>query len=237
MFPEQRERHRQHGAAVPPPVQIDSRRLALIEAPVRSSAERPIVDTVTPLRLGTRLRLERERRRITLASIAANTKIAIGLLRGLENNDVSRWPVGIFRRAFIRAYAEAVGLDGDLITREFLEAFPEPDEIRLGAPGSGSPEARRTRGDFALRLTLADSSITSDNRTSLAEIRRRAMAVAVDLTLLTALAAIFSFVTRSFWMPLALATICYHAASIVLVGHTAGAAFFASKRKRERSWR
>src|SRR5262245_16886137 len=48
--------------------------------------------------LGQRLRAERERRRITLQSIAANTKINVALLQGLERDDASRWPSGIFRR-------------------------------------------------------------------------------------------------------------------------------------------
>ncbi|PYR02245.1 MAG: DUF4115 domain-containing protein, partial [Acidobacteria bacterium] len=60
---------------------------------------------------GTRLRAQRERQRIGLAAIAHSTKINVALFEALERDDVSRWPSGIFRRAFIRAYAEAVGLD------------------------------------------------------------------------------------------------------------------------------
>ena len=80
---------------------------------------------------GRRLRAERERRRIALEAIAANTKIGIALLRGLERDDISRWPSGIFRRSFIRSYAEAIGLDGDDTVREFLERFPEPQAAGL----------------------------------------------------------------------------------------------------------
>ena len=78
------------------------------------------------LHFGKRLRLERERRRITLDSIAANTKIGVALLKGLERDDVSRWPSGIFRRSFIREYTAAIGLDPDETAREFLERFPDP---------------------------------------------------------------------------------------------------------------
>ena len=74
---------------------------------------------------GARLRRERERRQIPLSSIAANTKISLGLLQALERDDLSRWPSGIFRRAFIRAYAEAAGLDPVAITHEFLERYPD----------------------------------------------------------------------------------------------------------------
>ena len=59
---------------------------------------------------GSRLRYERERRQIALKSIAESTKISVALLEGLERDDVSRWPSGIFRKSFIRSYAEAIGL-------------------------------------------------------------------------------------------------------------------------------
>src|SRR5262245_61225144 len=74
---------------------------------------------------GRRLRRERERRKIDLRSIAENTEISMSLFEDLERDDVSRWPSGIFRRSFIRAYAQAIGLDPDETTREFLERFPD----------------------------------------------------------------------------------------------------------------
>jgi cytoskeletal protein RodZ len=77
---------------------------------------------------GPRLRQERERRHISLKSIAENTKISRSLLEALERDDVSRWPAGIFRRSFVRSYAKAIGLDAEEIVREFAERFPDPTE-------------------------------------------------------------------------------------------------------------
>jgi len=57
---------------------------------------------------GARLRQQRERQHIALATIAEQTKIKVSLLEGLERDDISYWPVGIFRRAFIRSYAHAI---------------------------------------------------------------------------------------------------------------------------------
>jgi cytoskeletal protein RodZ len=88
---------------------------------------------------GARLRCERERRQIALASISENTKISASLFEALERDDVSRWPSGIFRRAFIRSYATAIGLDADAVTKEFLERFPDPEEAPVEAP---TPPAR-----------------------------------------------------------------------------------------------
>ncbi|PYR57439.1 MAG: hypothetical protein DMF91_19450, partial [Acidobacteria bacterium] len=39
---------------------------------------------------------------------------------------MSHWPAGIFRRAFIRAYAQAIGLDPAVVVGEFLEIYPDP---------------------------------------------------------------------------------------------------------------
>jgi transcriptional regulator with XRE-family HTH domain len=101
---------------------------------------------------GARLRRRRETQEIALPIIAAQTKISLSLLEGLERDDVSHWPSGIFRRAFIRAYAHAIDLDPDVVVREFLEVHPEPAVVVAptgaiaaladGAGVSGGPPTR-----------------------------------------------------------------------------------------------
>src|SRR5262249_40014034 len=81
-----------------------------------------------PESFGARLRQQRERQNISLTSIAEGTKIGLSLLEGLERDDVSHWPSGIFRRAFMRAYAQAIGLEPDRTVREFVECYPDPVE-------------------------------------------------------------------------------------------------------------
>src|SRR4030081_2156344 len=87
---------------------------------------------------GARLRQRRERQQITLTSIAEQTKIKLSLLEALERDDVSHWPTGIFRRAFIRAYAHAIGLQPDVVVREFQEHHPDPSEEVAPEPGAES---------------------------------------------------------------------------------------------------
>jgi transcriptional regulator with XRE-family HTH domain len=87
---------------------------------------------------GTRLRRQRERKQVTLSAIAERTKIHQPLLEELERDEVSRWPAGIFRRAFIRAYAEAIGLQPDDVVREFLAIHPDPIE-EVPAPAAQRP--------------------------------------------------------------------------------------------------
>src|SRR3954464_3105406 len=76
---------------------------------------------------GPRLRSERERRGISLSTIVTVTKVGADLWYGLERNDISKWPSGIFARAFVRDYAKAVGLDADEIVDEFCRLFPQGD--------------------------------------------------------------------------------------------------------------
>jgi helix-turn-helix protein len=79
-----------------------------------------------PETFGARMREQRERQQVALSTIAEQTKIKVSLLDAMERDDVSQWPSGIFRRAFIRAYAHAIGLEPDAVVREFLELYPDP---------------------------------------------------------------------------------------------------------------
>jgi len=94
-----------------------------------------------PESFGARLRQKREQQQIALASIAEQTKIKLSLLEELERDDVSHWPTGIFRRAFARTYAHAIGLDPDVVVREFLQLYPDPAEaIAPDTPIGAGPD-------------------------------------------------------------------------------------------------
>jgi transcriptional regulator with XRE-family HTH domain len=75
--------------------------------------------------LGASLRRDRERQGVTLADIATETKVSASVFAALERGDLSRWPTGLYRRAFIRAYAGAIGRDPEKTLEEFLRASPE----------------------------------------------------------------------------------------------------------------
>lgn len=80
---------------------------------------------------GPRLRRERERRGISLETIASVTNVSIELWQGFERNDFSRWPKGLFARAFVRDYAKAVGLDANEVVDDFCRLFPVGDRRAL----------------------------------------------------------------------------------------------------------
>src|SRR5262245_58593443 len=99
---------------------------------------------------GARLRAQRERRQVELGAIAEQTKIRLPLLEELERDNVAHWPHGIFRRSYLRTYAQAIGLDPDDTLREFLELYPDPPEetiaVLSGLNQSGTDSAARRPG-------------------------------------------------------------------------------------------
>jgi hypothetical protein len=106
---------------------------------------------------GTRLRQQREKQAIALSSIAERTKINLALLEGLERDDVSHWPSGIFRRSFMRAYAQLIGLDPEPVVREFLERYPDTidDPAVISTPPDGVPPSQRP--PMRLRYLIASA--------------------------------------------------------------------------------
>jgi hypothetical protein len=80
----------------------------------------------------TRLRRHRQRNQISLEEIAAATRVRLDLLQGLENNDLSDWPQGLYARAWIRGYATVVGLDPNDTVDDFCRLFVNGDRRTHG---------------------------------------------------------------------------------------------------------
>jgi transcriptional regulator with XRE-family HTH domain len=76
---------------------------------------------------GPNLRRIRLQRGISLQQIASETNVSEVLWAAMEKNDFSRWPNGIFARAYIRDYAKIVGADPDSTVDEFCRWFPHGD--------------------------------------------------------------------------------------------------------------
>jgi transcriptional regulator with XRE-family HTH domain len=194
------------------------------------------------LSFGARLRAERERRNISIASIAEDTKILGALLEGLENDDVTRWPTGLYRRSFMRAYATAIGLDPKPIVKEFVEKFPEPEEtpavpVAAPAPSTALPalpaSASRHAGAAAPQAAAGEASWFADGAL-VANFWLRCFAAAVDLFVLSVMGLVLFVVLGMFWAPLCLAMAAYYAGSILLLGNTPGVCLFADPQRRVR---
>ena len=93
----------------------------------------------TRLEFGEWLRRQRERQGISLKAIADQTKVSAALFAALERGDCSRWPSGIYSRAWVRNYALVVGLDPEATTERFSRcfaetAFPDPEPVEIEHP-------------------------------------------------------------------------------------------------------
>lgn len=122
---------------------------------------------------GERLKRHRERRGVTLRSIAESTKVAASLFEGLERGDCSRWPAGLYARSYVRSYAEAVGLNANETVEDFSAAFAPV--LTSGDPAA--PGARKAPAG-SLRLSMAEDPAIVPER-----IARRAALAAADVVI------------------------------------------------------
>ena len=76
---------------------------------------------------GPNLRRIRVQRGISVHEIAAATNVSAALWEGLERNDLTRWPTGIYARSYVRSYAKAIGVDPETTVDEFCRYFPQGD--------------------------------------------------------------------------------------------------------------
>src|SRR5215218_7778826 len=98
--------------------------------------------------LGNTLREARTRQGLELCDAAEATRIRVKFLAALEGERLDDLPAEFYARAFLRTYAEFLGLDGDVYVAELnsrLEARrpppPPPPEPRTSLP---SPDRRVT---------------------------------------------------------------------------------------------
>lgn len=178
---------------------------------------------------GPRLRSERERRGISLETIASVTKVGPELWEGLERNDFSRWPTGIFARAFVRDYALAVGLDPDEVIDEFCRLFPIGDRR--------AERLIKAHGELIGHSVAIDGSMVPSDGDRRAAARARAerarawrirlaprtVAASIDTSAAVTLAVAASAVLDTgFWTTAGIVGFAYYGLSTIALGTTPG---------------
>jgi hypothetical protein len=178
---------------------------------------------------GPRLRRERERRGISLDTIAVATKVSAELWEGLERNDFSRWPSGIFARAFIRDYARAVGLDADEVVDEFCRLFPIGDRrasrlIKAQAQLIGhSPALTETMMPDSGDRRAPDLTAEEQTRARTARYASRAVAAAIDTSCTLLLTAAIALpLAINFWATAGVIGLLYYGTATIAIGRTLG---------------
>jgi len=86
-------------------------------------------------------------------------------LEALERSDLSRLPGGIFTRAFIRTYAQEVGLDPDRIVEDFIAELPPESAAAAARPvameDGDALESDRKAVTTAVKLVLVSLPIAA----------------------------------------------------------------------------
>jgi hypothetical protein len=177
---------------------------------------------------GAYLRRQRVRAGISLDDIARRTRVTVDMWEALERNDFSRWPSGIYARAYVREYANAIGLDAEEVVNDFCRGFPQGDRrsqsvVRGTAEIVGHdlvwrddvppsvPQDRRARTDAPLIPQLRVS-------------HARLLAAGLDLLAVgIASGSIAGLIRIDLWITLAVIAVSYFGASLALLGTTIGA--------------
>lgn len=157
---------------------------------------------------GDRMRRARERRGVTLEAIAQATKVPASLFAGLERGDCARWPAGVYSRAYVRAYAEAIGVDADEAVDDFGAAFSEtafPESV------PGTPPRRIRAAVGAFRLTMDDQPEVRQ-----AQVARRGAWAVADLAAVLVLTCLASLLLETtLWATVAVPLTYFTVARVV----------------------
>ncbi len=119
--------------------------------------------------IGPLLEQKRKEKGLSLKDVEQATKIRTRYLEGLEREDFSMLPDHIYTRGFLKTYANFLGLDGEVLSRELKERrsprrerqfnYEEPPRSRferpLMSPGGIGAGRRRVSGATVLTIALA----------------------------------------------------------------------------------
>jgi hypothetical protein len=107
--------------------------------------------------IGSSLREARERQGLDIAELEVRTKVRSKYLRALEDENFDQLPAHTYIKGFLRTYADALGLDGQLYVDEYNSRFVAGEEdVDLRprrVPPSRRPRRRREGGVVLVALS------------------------------------------------------------------------------------
>jgi transcriptional regulator with XRE-family HTH domain len=177
---------------------------------------------------GPNLRRIRVQRGISLDRISEATKVSPDFWVGLERNDFSHWPSGIYARAYVRAYAIEIGVDPEATVNEFCRWFPQGDRraarvVKEQAAIVGhelqwkddlAPGMRDRRAQPAVPVQDVPAAFTR---------MRRVTAAAADIATILVLSTLLKSLLPIGWLAVvAGVAVVYHTAALVAIGSSPG---------------
>ncbi len=138
-----------------------------------------------------RLRLARERKGMSLATIGRQFGVREQNLLLIEQDKLEELPTGLYGRAAVRAYASAVGLPADEALAEVIERLRTPEDP-LDGLARVRGLARQPERTFKeiLHVPTAEVSLSSSTRAHVANAVDGLVLLALDFLLLELTAAV-----------------------------------------------
>jgi len=119
-------------------------------------------DDKEALSFGPYLRAMRLEKKISLEQVAAQTRIGLGNLLLVEQEDHGQLPAEVFVKGFLRSYAAAVGADGDEAVRRYESRLEVVQKIAESDASDGKSRARLWRKlIIALGLSLCIFAVSA----------------------------------------------------------------------------
>src|SRR6187200_2138438 len=111
-------------------------------------------ETADTMAVAIRLRRARLAVGLELSDIGQRTRISPSILRWIDDGQFHRLPAGIYARSYVRAFAQAVGLDPIEIVASVEHALPAA--VKLVAPSKNkAPSPSRQLSAEWLRVAAA----------------------------------------------------------------------------------
>jgi transcriptional regulator with XRE-family HTH domain len=142
--------------------------------------------------LHVRLKLARERRGLSLSTIARESGVREINLELIERNQFEDLPTGLYGRSAVRAYAAAVGIQADEAIGEVLHRLREPEDPIDGLARVRGIERQRPR-----RVLNVAPSVAAPVQLQLPIAWRAPVAALIDSALLIAIDAALLMVTAA----------------------------------------
>jgi transcriptional regulator with XRE-family HTH domain len=177
---------------------------------------------------GPSLRRVRLQRGISLDRLAVDTNVSVAMWSGLERNDLSRWPIGIYARSYVRAYAIHVGLDPEGTVDDFCRYFPQGDRrVERLAREQAAIVGHELQWSADLVATVAEDrrqepppSTALPPPLAFTEASRVVAAVADATAVGLTSAAVSAIAPMHVAVSVAICAFAYHAAALVALGCT-----------------
>lgn len=106
--------------------------------------------------VGSTLRQQREKKRMSLAEVARVTRIPVGTLESIEQDHFDDLPGEVFVKGFLKSYAQSLGLQSDEIVARYTASRRVSNVVPLpvASPVQAAREGQGRRFGVAIALVL-----------------------------------------------------------------------------------